>query len=87
MYVMAAGTGSPGEGALLLFFFGLGTLPPLLAFGFFASFLSGKTIHEMIKVSGVLVIIMGLMMLDRGLMMSGSGLDSASLLTLLRQGD
>jgi uncharacterized protein len=87
MYVMAAGTGSPGEGALLLFFFGLGTLPPLLAFGFFASFLSRKTIHEMIKVSGVLVIVMGLMMLDRGLMMSGSGLDSASLLALLRQGD
>ncbi|MDP2128872.1 MAG: sulfite exporter TauE/SafE family protein [Pseudohongiella sp.] len=83
MYVLAAGTGSPGEGALLLFFFGLGTLPPLLGFGFFASFLSRKTIHEMIRVSGVLVIVMGLMMLDRGLLMSGSGLDSGSLLELL----
>ena len=38
MYVMAAGTGSPQEGAVLLFFFGLGTLVPLLGFGFFATF-------------------------------------------------
>jgi uncharacterized protein len=78
MYIMAAGTGSPGEGALLLFFFGLGTLPPLLGFGFFASYLSRKTIHDLVRVSGVLVIIMGLMMLDRGLLMTGSGLDSGS---------
>lgn len=79
MYIMAAGTGSPGEGATLLFFFGLGTLPPLLGFGFFASFLSRKTIHEMIKVSGVLVIIMGAMMLNRGLIITDSGLDAGSL--------
>lgn len=78
MYIMAAGTGSPGEGATLLFFFGLGTLPPLLGFGFFASFLSRKTIHDMIKVSGILVIIMGAMMLNRGLTMTGSGLDAGS---------
>ncbi len=79
MYILAAGTGSPGEGAMLLFFFGLGTLPPLLGFGFFASFLSRKTIHEMIKVSGVLVIIMGAMMLNRGLTITDSGLDAGSL--------
>ena len=37
MYVMAAGTGSPQEGATMLFFFGLGTLIPLLSFGLIAS--------------------------------------------------
>lgn len=66
MYIMAAGTGSPVEGALMLTFFGLGTLPPLLGFGFFASYLSQKSIQQLISVSGVLVIFMGLMMLNRG---------------------
>ena len=83
MYVLAAGTGSPGEGAMLLFFFGLGTLPPLLGFGFFASFMSRKAINQLISVSGVLVIAMGLMMLNRGLIMTGSGLDFGSLSGLL----
>jgi uncharacterized protein len=78
MYILAAATGSPGEGALLLFFFGLGTLPPLLGFGFFASYLSRKALHDMVRVSGVLVIIMGLMMVDRGLLLTGSGFDSGS---------
>ena len=66
MYIMAAGTGSPIEGALMLCFFGLGTLPALLGFGFFASYLSMKSIHQIMRVSGVLVILMGGMMLMRG---------------------
>ncbi len=71
MYIMAAGTGSPQQGATLLFFFGLGTLMPLLGFGFFANFLSRHSIHELVKVSGVLVIIMGMMMANRGLKLTG----------------
>lgn len=66
MYIMAAGTGNPVEGALMLTFFGLGTLPPLLGFGFFASYLSQKSIQQLISVSGVLVIFMGMMMVNRG---------------------
>ncbi|MGM0633877.1 MAG: sulfite exporter TauE/SafE family protein [Pseudomonadota bacterium] len=66
MYILAAGTGSATEGALMLFLFGLGTLPPLLGFGFFASYLSQASIHQIVRVSGVLVIIMGALMLDRG---------------------
>lgn len=68
MYVMAAGTGSAIEGATMLAFFGLGTLPPLLGFGFFASYLSSKTIHDLVRVSGILVIMMGMMMANRGWM-------------------
>ncbi|MBC53047.1 MAG: heavy metal transport/detoxification protein [Gammaproteobacteria bacterium] len=68
MYIMAAGTGSPVEGAMMLCFFGLGTLPALLGFGFFASYLSSRTIHDLMRVSGVLVILMGLMMINRGWM-------------------
>ena len=39
MYVMAAGSGSISEGAAILFFFGIGTLPLLLGFGFLTSLL------------------------------------------------
>ncbi|QXP86207.1 sulfite exporter TauE/SafE family protein [Methylococcus sp. Mc7] len=80
MYIMAAGTGSPREGAVILLFFGLGTLLPLLGFGLFASVLSRRVMHTLVHVSGILVIAMGLMMADRGLKMTGSGYDFSSLL-------
>lgn len=66
MYIMAAGTGEPLTGALMLASFGLGTLPPLIGFGFFASYLSQESIRQLIRVSAVLVMFMGLMMLNRG---------------------
>lgn len=79
MYIMAAGTGDPQEGATLLFFFGLGTLVPLLSFGFFANLMSQNTLHELVRVSGFLVIIMGIMMANRGLKMMKSGYDFHSI--------
>lgn len=79
MYIMAAGTGSPLEGALLLMFFSLGTLGPLLAFGWFAHLLSHRMMNELLRVSGVLVLLMGLMMTDRGLRLTGSGFDTEAL--------
>ena len=85
MYIMAAGTGSPQEGATLLFFFGLGTLVPLLGFGFFANFLSRHTIHELVRVSGFLIIIMGVMMANRGLKMTQSGYDFESMRVQVHQ--
>lgn len=66
MYIMAAGTGSPTEGAFMLASFGLGTLPALIGFGFFASYLSHKSIRQLVHVSAVLVIFMGLLMFNRG---------------------
>lgn len=78
MYILAAGTGNPQEGAILLSLFGLGTLVPLLGFGFFASYLSRRIMNELVRVSGILVIVMGLMMADRGLKMTHSGYDFAS---------
>lgn len=85
MYIMAAGTGSPEEGATLLFFFGLGTIIPLLGFGFFASIMSRNTIHDLVRVSGVLVIVMGLMMANRGLKMTKSGYDFGSVQARVQQ--
>ena len=79
MYIMAAGTGSPTQGALLLMFFCLGTLGPLLTFGFFAHLLSHRMMNELLRVSGILVLLMGLMMANKGLKLTGSGFDLDSL--------
>jgi uncharacterized protein len=81
IYIMAAGTGSMLEGAKLLFVFALGTLPVMLGFGFFASYLSNKATHRILKASGAIVIILGLIMLNRGLALTGVGLDTSSLIT------
>ena len=73
MYVMAAGSGDPIQGAMVLLIFGLGTLVPLLGFGLFASLLSPAVMRQMVQVSGILVIAMGLMMAQRGLTMMRIG--------------
>lgn len=73
MYVMAAGSGDPKQGAIILLMFGLGTLVPLLGFGLFASLLSPAVMRQLVRVSGLLVIAMGLMMAQRGLNMMRIG--------------
>ncbi|MDD5022617.1 MAG: sulfite exporter TauE/SafE family protein [Candidatus ainarchaeum sp.] len=79
MYILAAGSGDIFIGAKLLFFFGLGTLLPMLSFGLIANLLSISLTHKIVKFSGVLVIFMGLLMLNNGFTLLGSGffLDSA----------
>jgi hypothetical protein len=79
MYVMAAGTGSPVEGAKTLFVFGLGTLPVMLAFGALTTVLSGAVTHRLLTASGVIVVALGAVMINRGLILTGSGADLASL--------
>ncbi len=80
IYIMAAGTGSMVEGAKLLFIFALGTLPVMLGFGFFTSFISKKATNKILKASGVIVIILGLIMMNRGLALTGTGFDTTSLI-------
>jgi len=75
MYVMAAGTGSGYEGAALMFFFGVGTLPLMLGFGFLTSLLSINLTPKLLKASGVVVMVLGAIMLNRGLAVSGTGAD------------
>ena len=81
IYVLAAGTGSMLEGAKMLFVFGLGTLPVLLGFGYLTSRISNKTTHNILKASGVLVIILGIIMLNRGLALTGTGYDITSMVS------
>ncbi|MFH0978619.1 MAG: sulfite exporter TauE/SafE family protein [Candidatus Woesearchaeota archaeon] len=79
IYIMAAGTGSLIEGAKLLFIFALGTLPVMLGFGYFTSFVSGKLTAKILKASGAVVILLGLMMLNNGLVLTGAGYDFKSI--------
>jgi sulfite exporter TauE/SafE/copper chaperone CopZ/LysM repeat protein len=87
MYVMAAGTGSPIEGAKMLLAFGLGTLPVMLAFGVIASMLSSALTHRLLKASGVIVVALGAVMINRGLILTGGGFDLGSLLARMRQSE
>jgi sulfite exporter TauE/SafE/copper chaperone CopZ len=63
-------------GLLTGFLLGCG---PLLTFGFFAHLLSHRMMNELLRVSGVLVLLMGLMMTDKGLKLTESGFDVDSL--------
>ncbi|MBR9691589.1 hypothetical protein GOV06_02285 [Candidatus Woesearchaeota archaeon] len=87
IYIMAAGTGSALEGAKLLFVFALGTLPVMLGFGFFTSFISSKATHKILKASGAIVIVLGLVMINRGLALTGTGFDTNSLFASVSAGD
>jgi uncharacterized protein len=81
MYIYAAGTGGVIQGALSLTAFGLGTLPVLLGFGIFASYISVNSTKKILKISAVVVIILGAVMFNRGLALTGSGYDMNSLVT------
>ncbi len=73
LYIFAAGSGSAIAGAQALFFFGLGTLAPLLTFGIASNFLSQTLTHNVVRFSGVLVIGLGLMMAGNGFNLLGIG--------------
>lgn len=80
IYIMAAGTGSMIEGGKILFLFAIGTLPVMLGFGIFATFLSKKATTKLLKASGIIVIVLGLLMVNRGLALTGSGYDINSII-------
>lgn len=75
MYIMAAGTGDPVEGAKMLFVFGLGTLPLMMGFGFLASALSKQFAPRLVRASGLIVVALGVIMLNRGYAMVDGGTD------------
>ncbi|MDD4914950.1 MAG: sulfite exporter TauE/SafE family protein [Methylococcales bacterium] len=83
MYVMAAGSGSWENGASILFFFGLGTLPLMLGFGVLTSLISHNVAPRILRFSGVIVIALGVIMMNHGLMVTGTGIDFNTLLVKL----
>lgn len=85
MYVMAAGTGNWLDGATILFFFGLGTLPLLMGFGMLTSLLSSNLTPKLLKASGYIVMALGAIMLNRGLTVTGTGADFNTIVTKVSQ--
>ena len=75
MYIMAAGTGDPVEGSKMLFVFGLGTLPLMMGFGLLASALSRQFAPQLVRASGLVVMVLGIIMLNRGYLMIETGSD------------
>ena len=65
MYVMAAGTASVVNGALLLTFYGLGTLPALIGLGLTSRFMSQRFGSRLKYASAITVIVLGSLMFMR----------------------
>ena len=85
MYILAAGTGSPLEGAKLLFIFALGTLPVMVAFGYLANIITANTTRKLLQTSGIIILTLGTIMLNRSLLIAGTGYDFNSIKTKISQ--
>jgi sulfite exporter TauE/SafE len=67
VFAAAAGTGALLQGAALLFFFGIGTLPALLFFGSLMTYIGNKARGRLYKAGGVAVVLMGIFFFINGL--------------------
>jgi len=81
MQLYALGTGSAAAGAISMFLFSLGTVPLMLVFGAISGFLSKGYTKQLLKFSGILVIILGIIMSNRGLALAGVGVPNVSTIT------
>lgn len=76
LYVLTKGDFATG--ALIMFFFSLGTLPGLLSLGALTSFVKGAIQKYVIKVSAALIILIGLFNISSGLVLAGADLGGLS---------
>ncbi|MEW6715550.1 MAG: sulfite exporter TauE/SafE family protein [Nitrospirota bacterium] len=67
VFMAASGTGNFLSGMFTMFFFGIGTLPSLLLFGFAASSISSRLRGMLYKATGVIVIVMGCLFILKGI--------------------
>ena len=84
MQLYALGTGSAIGGALSMFVFSLGTVPLMLVFGAISGLLSKGYTKQLLKFSGILVVVLGIIMGNRGLALAGVG-GLPSMMSTLRQ--
>lgn len=73
MQIYALASGSISIGALSMGIYALGTVPLMFGFGSFISLISRERIKQVMKFSGMVVIVLGLFMLNRGLINFGYG--------------
>lgn len=76
MQLYALTSGSILHGALSMGIYALGTVPLMFGFGSFISLISKEKINQVMKFSGVVVVVLGLFMLNRGLINFGYGFRS-----------
>lgn len=67
MQLYALSTGSVLRGATAMLAFSLGTFPVMFGFGAFSTLLSKRFTTQLLKLSGVFVILLGFVAMDRGL--------------------
>jgi uncharacterized protein len=67
MQLYALSTGNWLQGALALGVYALGTIPLLFSFGSFVSMLTASRMKQLLKISGIIVIILGLFTFGRAL--------------------
>lgn len=80
LWSLAAGSGT--EGALLMFAFGLGTIPAMLPLTLGAGYVTKLTKHPVLrKVVGLLIVVAGSYILIHTVMMAGSGHDHSKMQT------
>jgi sulfite exporter TauE/SafE/copper chaperone CopZ len=79
MYVLAAGTGDPLQGAAMLAVFSLGTLPLMFVLGYLASVISLNITRSFLKISSLIMILLGATMINRSQVILDSGYDVHSL--------
>ena len=80
MQLYALGTGSAVSGALSMFVFSLGTVPLMLVFGAVSGLLSKGYTKQLLKFSGILVVVLGIIMGNRGLALAGVGVPNMNTL-------
>ncbi|MBU4369409.1 sulfite exporter TauE/SafE family protein [Patescibacteria group bacterium] len=73
MQLYALASGSITQGALSMGVYALGTVPLMFGFGSFISLISQERIKQVMKFSGIVVMVLGLFMLNRGLINFGYG--------------
>lgn len=72
MSLLAAATGNPLRGAMVMLVFGLGTLPAMLGIGLSVSMLSLRLRSSLFQLSAVLVVLLGLQLSLRGLALNNA---------------
>jgi len=78
MQLYALGTGSLTKGALSMFLFSLGTIPLMLGFGALSGILTKGYTKNILKFSGIIVVILGIIMGTRGLSLAGINIPNIS---------
>jgi sulfite exporter TauE/SafE len=73
MQLYALSTTSIVQGALSMGIYALGTIPMMFGFGSVLSLIKREKIMQLMKVSGIIVVLLGLLMINRGLFNFGFG--------------